>query len=263
MNDTSIGIREYVKRAREQWVLGRNSVRELHDKGVSPFQLVRQLSDLLDEILLDLYRKVIESISPDLDHRISIVLHGGNGRHEVSPYSDVDLMVLYQGSLTEDIAEFSRRFSQDVTDTGVKIGYSLRTPRDACSMSLKDAETFTSLTESRFLAGNVQLFDNFLRRFKRLATRRTAHVIRGIIAAREKERLRFGETVYLLRPNVKKSRGGLRDLHLMRWLAFVRHGVQDFEKLSERGVLSKQEVKQLHASNEFLFRVRTGPGREE
>ena len=256
MSKLSVGIRECVLQARSKWGEGRSRLRERHDAGESALEIARGLSDLVDEILNGLYLDAIVSISPDLDHRISIVLHGGNGRREVAPFSDVDLMVLYQGSLTEDIAEFSRRFSQDVTDTGIKIGYSLRTPRDACGMSIKDPETFTSLTASRFLAGNEQLFDNFLRRFQRLATRRSNYVIRGIINAREMERLRFGETVYLLRPNVKKSRGALRDLHLIRWLGFVRYGVREYDKLFERGALTESEAKQLFASQEFLFRIR-------
>lgn len=256
MKETLRGIRECVLDARERWLAGREEVRGLHDAGESPFAVVRALSDLVDEILLCQYRSVCGAISDDLDHRIAVVLHGGNGRREVAPFSDVDMTVLFQGSLTEDIAEFSRQFSQDVTDIGLKIGYSLRTPRDACGMSLKDPELFTSLTESRFLAGNEQLFDTFLRRFKRLATRRTANVIRGIIAAREKERQRFGETVYLLRPNVKKSRGGLRDLHLIRWLGFVRYGEKELEALQDRGAFTKPEVVQLRASQEFLFQVR-------
>jgi len=252
----TVGIRENVLAARSRWNEGRNALRQKHDQGESGFGIVRQMSDLLDEVLLDLYQAAINDISTDLATRVAVVLHGGNGRQEVAPFSDVDMMVLYQGSFTEDVAEFSRRISQDITDTAIQLGFSLRTPRDACSMSLKDAEIFTSLTESRYLAGNQQLFENFLSRFKRIATRHAAKVTRGIIAARDKERLRYGETVYMLRPNVKKSRGGLRDIHLIRWLGFVRCGVTDIDKICDKSQLTAADQKQLKTSCEFLMRLR-------
>ena len=242
--------------ARSRWNEGRNAIRRSHDQGASGIVVVRQMSDLLDEVLVNLYEAAIADISPELETRISVVLHGGNGRHEVAPFSDIDLTVLFQGSFTEDIAEFARRISQDITDTGVQLGFSLRTVRDACSMSLKDPEIFTSLTASRCLCGNQQLFDNFLSRFKRLATRQTGKVIRGIVAARDKERQKFGATVYMLRPNVKKSRGGLRDIHLIRWLGFVRCGTTDINKICERTQLTTADRKQLNESSKFLLRLR-------
>ena len=253
---SSVGIREEVLATRSKWKQGRERLRLRHDEGVSGLILIREMSDLLDQVLLDLFEDAIQSISPDLESRVSMVLHGGNGRREVAPFSDVDLMVLYQGSFTEDIAEFARRISQDITDTGVQLGFSLRTPRDACSIALSDPETFTSLTESRILVGNEQLFENFLSRFKRIATRHAPKVIKGIIAARDKERRRFGETVYMLRPNVKKSRGGLRDIHLIRWLGFVQCGVTNIDKICERTALTAGDQKQLQDSSKFLARLR-------
>ena len=253
---SSVGIRENVLAARQSWNDGRNTLHVRHNAGESGLVIIREMSDLLDQILLDLYQDAVNSISPELESRVSLVLHGGNGRREVSPFSDVDLMVLFQGSFTEDIAEFARRISQDITDAGVQLGFSLRTPRDACSRSLNDAEIFTSLTESRFMSGNEQLFENFLSRFKRIATRHAPKVIKGIIAARDKERKKFGETVYMLRPNVKKSRGGLRDIHLIRWLGFVRHGVTNLDQICEKSQLTAADQNQLRNSCEFLARLR-------
>ncbi len=256
MPDTRVGIHEYVLSARRSWADGKAGFREKHDAGASGKEVVTGLSALLDSILVRLFQSAVGAISSELDSRVAVVLHGGNGRNEVAPFSDVDMMVLYQGSLTDDVAEFSRRISQNITDAGVQLGYSLRNPRDACGMATKDPEIFTSLTASRFLVGNRQLYENYESRFKRLATRRSPHVIRGIINARDKERRKFGETVYLLRPNVKKSRGGLRDVHLIRWLGFVRYGVSELEEICARSQLTAADERQLFDSNEFLLRLR-------
>ncbi|MEM7453978.1 MAG: HD domain-containing protein [Planctomycetota bacterium] len=258
MNNTSVsrGIPSYVNEAREKWAAGREDFREKHNAGATGKEVVTGLSGLLDDVLNDLFSAAAESLGPDLNSRVAMVLHGGNGRGEVAPFSDVDLMLLYHGSLTDDVVELSRRISQNITDAGLRPGYSLRNTRDACGMATKDPETFTSLTASRFLVGNHELFLAFESKFKRLATRRSPYVIRGIINARSQERIKFGETVYLLRPNVKKSRGGLRDIHLIRWLGFVRYGVSDIAEICDRSHLTNADRDQILASNEFLLHLR-------
>ncbi len=249
-------MRPSVIEARERWRLERVGIREMHDEGGLGVDVCHTMSDLLDSVLIRIYELALAEISPGLESRISLVLLGGCGRRDVAPYSDVDLMLLYQGSLTDDVVEFSRRISQDITDSGLQLGYSLRTPRDACSMSLKDAYIFSSLTEARLLAGSEELFQYFQGRYRRITNRKTSSIIKAIIAAREQERVEFGETVYLLRPNVKKSRGGLRDIHLIRWLGFVQYGETDIDLLLEKGALSTADSTQLKDSSEFLLRVR-------
>ncbi len=256
MTTAGAGFRESVLNARERWNDGRQIMRRVHEDGAPGRQVVYAMSDLLDHVLLDLFRAAIDDFPAGLEQKISIVLHGGCGRREVAPYSDVDLMLLYQGNVSEGLADFSRRLTQDINDTGLQLGYSLRTPRDACGMSLKDPAIFSSLTESRFLCGNVELYSNYLNRLQRLAQRRSSNLIKGIVAAREKERLQFGETVNLLRPNVKKSRGGLRDLHLIRWLGFVRFGESDVDQLCRRRAILDNDATLLHASGEFLLTIR-------
>lgn len=250
------GIRPSAVAARKRWCEGREALRVVHDAGGLGVDVCRAMSDLLDSVLLEIYNTALEDFSSDLASRVSLLLLGGAGRRDIAPYSDVDMMLLYQGSLTDDLTEFSRRISQDVTDAGMQLGYSIRTPREACTMSLRDAYIFSSLTESRLLAGSDDLYQYFLGRFKRIAGRKTSIIIKAIISAREKERVEFGETVYLLRPNVKKSRGGLRDIHLIRWLGFVQFGETDIGRLFEKSAISTADFGQLQASSEFLLRVR-------
>ena len=256
MSTTGAGFRQSVLSAKARWNDGREIMRRVHEEGAPGRQVVHSMSDLLDRVLIDLFKAATDDFPAGIDQQVSIVLHGGCGRREVAPFSDVDLMFLYQGSLSEELTNFARRFTQDVTDTGLQLGYSVRSPREACSMSLKDPAIFSSLTESRYLCGNVELYSNYLNRLQRLAQRRSSNLIKGIVAARRKEQSQFGETVYLLRPNIKKSRGGLRDLHLMRWLGFVRFGESDFDQLCRRRAISDNDATLLHASGEFLLKVR-------
>ena len=223
-------MRQSVIEARQAWRDGCGKLREVHEAGAAGLSVCNQLSELLESVLIQICQTAFEEISPELGARVSLTLLGGCGRGDIAPFSDVDLMLLYQGSLTDDIVEFSRRVSQDITDSGLQLGFSCRTPREACTMSLTDAYIFSSLTEARLLLGNSDLFENFLGRFQRMTSKKNSSLIKAIIAARAKERHEYGETVYLLRPNVKRSRGALRDIHLIRWLGFVRFGETEIEQ---------------------------------
>ena len=249
-------FRDSVVQAKAAWVSGRAAIREAHDQGKSGVLVCKALADLQDQIILGLFATAVAEISPDLEKSLAVVLLGGNGRQDISPFSDLDLMLLHQGTATDDIAEFAKRFNEDITDSGLQVGFSLRTSREACNMAIQDACIFSSLTDTRFLTGNAEIFEEFINRFTRVASKKPVVNIRAIIDAREKERSEYGETVYLLRPNVKRSRGGLRDIHLIRWLGFIRFGTSDLNELLLRGGISTADSKQLNESQEFLLRIR-------
>src|SRR5690606_15324487 len=101
-----------------------------------------------------------------------------------------------------------------------------------------------------------QEYDNYLAQLKSMVERNRVKLGREFIAERRAERLQYGETVYLLEPNLKRSRGGMRDIHLLRWLWFLRCGVADFDRLHDMGVLSKFDHRRLVSSQLFLLRVR-------
>ncbi len=256
LDNSSSGVRPIALQAREKLESSSSAIRLRHASGEAGNVIALALSQARDAILLEIFQQSLEATSPAIIESVAMVLLGGSGRQEIAPKSDIDLMLLYQGGVTDELKDFSRRLSQDITDAGLKLGYSLRTVRDACSMSLEDAYIYSSLTEARFLVGNEELFNNFLGRFGRLSSRRSMEMIRAIVQAREQERNEFGETVYLLRPNIKRSRGGLRDVHLIRWLGSVQFGVNEIDELLEVGGISTTDSSQLKISLEFLLRVR-------
>ncbi len=256
---TGSGISGYIVKARKWLRQGRLQLQSLHEEGAPGKRVVNGMSDLVDNVIRLLYHHIRLEIAEefdDIDSRIALVFHGGCGRREIAPQSDIDFMTLYRGQQDQPIEEFARRLTQSIFDTGFQLGFSMRTPREACSMALQDPSIFSSLTESRFIAGSVDLYQNYLSRLKRISNRRATHLIKAIVAAREAEQHQFGETVYLLRPNVKKSRGGLRDVHLVRWLGFVRFGETDIDQLCRKGAISSSDASRIQSANEFLLRVR-------
>lgn len=257
---TGSRLRASVLAAKTRLAEGREKLRAQHDAGSPGIQVCARLTDVLDGVVLDIYEAVLADLGAgtagEMTRHLALVANGGYGRRDVAPFSDVDLMLLHSGAAAIDIEPLARRLSQDLYDVGLSLGFSVRTPREACRLAMQDAVIFTSLVEARYLAGSVSLFTRFFRQFRRQTSRRWRTLIGVIEAARRKERSQYGETVYLLEPNVKRSRGALRDLQLIRWIGFARHGECEPSVLERTGDLLRQDHLALRKASEFLLRLR-------
>ena len=213
-------LRPSVLSAREQLVEGREQLRQQHDRGLDGVKVCARLTSLADAAITRIYDAALaelpESDAAALRERVALVAHGGYGRRQQSPYSDVDMMLLHEGRTDSLVTDFARRLTQDVFDVGIQLGQSVRTAAQAVQLARAEAQIGTSLIESRLLLGSSAVYDRYLIAFNAMNKRRGSVLSREFIAARRTEREQFGETVYLLEPNIKRSRGGLRDLHLLR-----------------------------------------------
>jgi len=222
-------------------------------------QVCAHFTDLLEGLVLELFEAAFDElgagVQTELREKTAIVAHSGFGRREMAPFSDIDVMLLHPLSDAQ-ILPLVRRFTQNLYDLGLDVGFSARTAAQACEAATSDATVFTALSEARLLTGSEELFQRFETRFRWLAKRRWKHFVKLAEDARRDERREFGETVFLLEPNVKRSRGTLRDLQLIRWIGFARHGESDPESLAQAGYLSKDDLKKLRRARDFLLWVR-------
>jgi len=257
---SSVGLRPHILAAKQRLAEGQATLRARHADGTGGQQIARAISDLRDAVVLSLFGiNLDEQGGADDDGlllQIALVAHGGYGRRDVAPFSDVDLMLLHEPRAAERVAPVAERLLRDVFDAGLVLGHSVRTIGQACKLAVGDPMICSSLIESRLLTGSEMLFERFTTQFQRHVGQRSRLLGSAMERARADERRRYGETVYLLEPNVKRSRGGLRDLHLLRWIAFARYGTAEPEVLRQRGVLTDDDVASLHAANEFLLWVR-------
>lgn len=260
-----------VIQSRERLLEGRLKLRAQHDAGSPGLQVCARLTDLVDSVVLDLANTAIESIGSELSlelqgqepaknsknaAKFAIVAHGGYGRRDVAPHSDVDLMLLHSKSFSDQAVTLARHLSQWIVDAGCQLGFSLRTPQQAWKLAWEDATIFSSLAESRLLTGSVALFSQYMNGLRQGARRRSSKIIQGVSKARREERSKYGETVFLLEPNVKRSRGGLRDIQLIRWIGFAKYGECDLEKLAQLGHLSAEDFQILRKGYQYLLRLR-------
>jgi [protein-PII] uridylyltransferase len=182
---------------------------------------------------------------------------GGYGRRELAPHSDIDLMFLFRTGADDTAKSFVRAVLHPLWDCGFQVGHSVRTLADSIELGQTDSTVKTSMMEARFLAGSAELFHDFRRRYLRKVVGRNIDIyLDQKLEERRREYEKFGETVYLLEPNVKKSKGGLRDLHLLQWAGMARYQVPTIRELSDRGIVSRADSLALTEARELLWRVR-------
>ncbi len=213
--------------------------------------------DFLRQTLAETLALVPEGTAAKIEASFALVAVGGSGRRDPAPYSDVDLLFLVDAALPRIGREWIEQLIRDLWDAGLSLGHSVRTPKECLAAALEDVQFATSLIEARRLWGSSALFDEMHRKFRRRVVRSRHKVFcERAIAERVAERDKHGGAVLSLVPDVKKSRGGLRDLHLLRWLAFAEFDSLDLSVLVERGLFTDEDLVNLRHAREYLSKIR-------
>jgi [protein-PII] uridylyltransferase len=229
--------------------------------GASGAEVMAALTEVVDGLIIGRYRNAMRTAGEDalvagFQHCCLVAL-GGYGRRELAPYSDIDVMFLSRPEAGGAAPALLRGVLHHLWDLGFQVGHSVRTIQDCVKLAVEDLTIRTSMMEARFLAGSPELFQEFHRRyFRQVVSWGTDRFIEQKMAERRREYEKFGETIYLLEPNVKKSKGGLRDLHVMQWAGMARYRAATLQELADRGILSRQDYQALVEAREFLWRVR-------
>jgi [protein-PII] uridylyltransferase len=244
-----------------QLKLRRADILARHRSGLPSKSVVIALTELADEVITTLsgavFKRVLDRGLEWDDTSCSLVAVGGYGRKELFPYSDIDLMILYREKSVKAAMSYARGMLMILWDLGFHVGHSVRTVADCLEIGRKDLTTRTSLMEARLLCGSESLFKQFQERFWSGVCRRgTEDYIQAKLEERGREYLRYGSTVHLLEPDIKKSKGGLRDLNLLGWVAAVRHGSARLDDLLEQGLLTQKEYAMAVSAQDFLWKIR-------
>jgi [protein-PII] uridylyltransferase len=220
-----------------------------------------RLCRLQDDIICVLYefaaKQLYASGNPSEAERMAIVATGGYGRGLMAPGSDIDLLFLLpykQTAWGESVAEM---ILYCLWDMGLKVGHATRSVDESIRQAKADMTIRTAILESRFLFGDRKLFDELMTRFDKQVAQGTA---REFVTAKLKERddrhRQTGQSRYLVEPNVKDGKGGLRDLHTLFWIAKYVYRVHEPEELIERGVFNRDEYRLFTRCENFLWAVR-------
>jgi len=216
--------------------------------------LIDQLVRLIHEFALS---SVYPTANPTTGEHMAVIATGGYGRGALAPFSDIDLMFLLPYKLTphsEQIVEFTL---YTLWDLGLKVGHATRSIDETLRLAADDLTIRTSLLDARWLWGNQPLFKAFQERFQtELVAGSGPKFVEEKLAERDARHGRMGDTRYVLEPNLKEGKGGLRDLQTLFWIAKYLYQVDDAPGLKEAGVLTAADVKSFAKAENFLWTVR-------
>ncbi len=215
------------------------------------------MQDDIIRMLYDLTVRLYRSTTPSDSERMAVVATGGYGRGLLAPGSDIDLLFLLpykQTAWGESVAE---GILYCLWDMGLKVGHATRSVDECIRQAKADMTIRTALLEARYLLGDRALYDEFAARFDKDVVRNTGQeFVTAKLAEREERLRRAGQSRYLVEPNVKDGKGGLRDLHTLFWIAKYVYRVHSAEELIERGVFDQSEYKMFRDAEDFLWAVR-------
>src|SRR6202451_59105 len=220
-----------------------------------------RLCQVQDEIIHILYEFVGQTLYPPQvpseAERMAIVATGGYGRGLLAPGSDIDLLFLLpykQTAWGESVAE---ALLYCLWDMGLKVGHATRSVSECIRQAKADMTIRTAMLESRHLLGDKKLYDELTTRFDKEVVQGTApQFVAAKLAEREERHRRAGQSRYLVEPNVKDGKGGLRDLHTLFWIAKYVYRVREPEELIKRGVFDRDEYTLFRRCEDFLWSVR-------
>ncbi|MFZ9965148.1 MAG: DUF294 nucleotidyltransferase-like domain-containing protein, partial [Terrimicrobiaceae bacterium] len=189
-------------------------LREWHRSGGGGREIARQRADTVDILLRELFSGIVREVATaPLTGRLCVTAFGGYGRRELTPMSDIDILFLQDRSTRDKEAEeIIRRTIVALWDIGFKVGQATRTISEAIQKSNEDMVTKTSMLESRFLAGDREIFTRFKDRFQRECIQgREQEYIGWRLTNQAEMRLKYGQSVFMQEPNIKNGTGSLRD----------------------------------------------------
>lgn len=234
---------------------------ELLRTGASGLQIATAIAESIEQLILQIIQDHLQQL-PEAEQKLlmqnsAILVIGGSGRGLMAPYSDVDLLFLYRNQIVNEFSEFVGNVVRSCWDAGLKLGHSVRTIVDSVKMARTEPEFATAMIEARSIWGDEHLSEQLVRAFYRhVILFRRRIFFEQCVAARWEERKQHGGAVMQLEPDIKRSPGGLRDIHLLRWVGFARYGTANLDMLRLDGRITSRDVRTLKNARDYLLKVR-------
>ena len=234
-----------------------------HQAGGGGREICARRAELVDVLLQYVFGAATAAARGNGESGIAMALValGGYGRGELNPFSDIDVMLLHhQGTrkISPHLEEMVQQVLYPLWDSGFKVGHSTRSIKDAIAQANRDMRTKTAMLESRFLAGDAELAQEFRDQFRSKCVdgheREYVEMRMQDQVARHKK---FGDSVYLQEPHVKNGCGGLRDYQNLLWMTYFKEGSLSTNQLVGKDWLSESDQRQIERAYEFLLRLRT------
>jgi [protein-PII] uridylyltransferase len=216
------------------------------------------LTDQVVRVLFDLAETTMFPVAnPTEGERLALVAIGGYGRGELAPFSDIDLLFLLPYKRTPRAEQIVESILYVLWDLGLKVGHAVRSVEECIRLSKADMTIRTSLMEARYIWGEQKLHQDLRRRFAKEIVADTAQeFVEAKLAEMQKRHQKLGDSRYVVEPNIKDGKGGLRDLHTLFWIAKYVYRVEGVEDLVLKGVVTEAEARTFAKAHHFLWTLR-------
>lgn len=217
-----------------------------------------QLADAIVGVAFHAASRLLHPLpAPTGAEKLSVLAVGGYGRMELAPHSDIDLLFLTPWKITPWAESVIETMLYILWDLKLKVGHASRTVKDCLRLGRDDITIRTALLEHRFLCGDEPIAAELRHRLRQDLFRTTGReFIEAKLDERAERHKRQGGQRYMLEPNVKEGKGGLRDLQTLYWIAKYIHGVGEASELVAEGVFRREEYEKFAAAEDFLWAVR-------
>ncbi|MBA3812236.1 MAG: [protein-PII] uridylyltransferase [Caulobacteraceae bacterium] len=240
---------------------GRMIAKERLEDGAGGVETARLICGVTDEVIAALYDfttvHVFRARNPTEGERLALMAVGGYGRGALAPFSDIDLLFVRpykETAHTESVIEF---MLYALWDLGFKVGHASRNIAECVKLSRQDMTIRTSLLEARRLTGDAILAQTLRRRFREDVVKGTgAQFVAAKLRERDERHARAGMSRFLVEPNVKEGKGGLRDLHTLFWIAQYLHPAEGVDAAMRLDMFEPREVRAFMGAFDFLEAVR-------
>ena len=240
---------------------GRMIAQERLQQGADGLDTARLLSAVQDEVISALYYFATEHVFRSSEEaeptHLAVMATGGYGRGVMAPSSDTDLLFLRaqkESEQTESIIEYMLYI---LWDMGLKVGHAFRSPGECVRLSGEDVTIKTSLLDARFLCGDEALASDMRSQFaKEVIKGNDKRFIADKLAERDARHARQGDARYVVEPNIKEGKGGLRDLQTLYWIVKHVEGGETLEDVMRSGMFTQHEYVLFMRAARFLWTVR-------
>ena len=250
--DVAAAVREYVTAVRAY-------LAEIQRNGASGREVNETHSDQIDRLirrLFELSEQRFFAEGGDGSSEVCVVAVGGYARREMSLHSDVDILFLYHGALTPHVTAVAQQVQYWLWDAQIQVGGATRTIAETIKLARKDTSVCTAVLAPRFLVGSGVLFHRFNQALQYQLLAKPERFIADLVVATQERHASYGDSLYLLQPNIKESAGGLRDYHASYWTMQATgssaRGKNDFLHL---GLLTEEEAVAYMDALDFLKKL--------
>ncbi|WP_300457573.1 [protein-PII] uridylyltransferase [Desulfobacula sp.] len=187
----------------------------------------------------------------------AIIALGGYGRKEQCIHSDIDLLILFEKHIPPDVEAFVQELLYPLWDARFEVGYAVRTVDECLQMAFERFDILTTVLDARFICGASLIYTAFMERFrKELSTKHLKNTLNYLFEHGEKRHFDFGDSTYLVAPDLKSGFGGLRDYHTLLWYAKIKSDIKTRRDLEYYGFLSNFEYLALEDALNDIWKIR-------